>query len=82
MAKGLSKRHIPTDVKTRWNSTHDLLDFSIKYQQAIDALTSERSLKLRAYEMDSEEWEIATELCKVLKVSLLSSIVTGTLTLC
>ncbi|KAF7761164.1 hypothetical protein Agabi119p4_10573 [Agaricus bisporus var. burnettii] len=48
VAKGLSKRHIPT--------------------QAIDALTSERSLKLRAYEMDSEEWEIATELCKVLKI--------------
>ncbi|KAF7763751.1 hypothetical protein Agabi119p4_8288 [Agaricus bisporus var. burnettii] len=52
-SKGLKKRHIPTDVKTRWNSTHDLLDFSLKYQAAIDILT---------------KWGIATHLCKILKV--------------
>lgn len=54
---------------------HDLLDFSLKYQAAIDILTSERSLKLRVYELDGGEWGIATHLCKILKVSLLALII-------
>ena len=59
---------MPTDVRTQWNSTYDLLEFAIKYTKAVDKLTSERTLKLRKYEVDPGEWILAGQLCDVLKV--------------
>ena len=45
-----------------------MLKFSIKYRRAIDAITAERTMKLRDYELGREEWKVAEELCEVLKV--------------
>ena len=45
-----------------------MLVFAIKYRKALDMITSEREMKLRAYELSQEEWDIATHLCEVLKV--------------
>jgi hypothetical protein len=64
----LDARMMPRDVSTRWNSTFDMLKFAIKYRMAIDAITAERSMKLRDYELGREEWKVAEELCEVLKV--------------
>lgn len=47
-----------------------MLHFAIEYRAAIDAMTSERSLNLRKYELDDEEWLIATRLRDTLKASL------------
>ena len=59
---------MPQDVSTRWNSMFDMLKFSIEYRRAIDAITAERTMKLRDYELGREEWKVAEELCEVLKV--------------
>lgn len=59
---------MPRDVTTRWNSTYDMLEFAIEYQDALDAITGDRAMKLRQYEMDKEEWEIARQLSEALKV--------------
>lgn len=67
----LSPRKMPRDVSTRWNSTYDMLRFAVTYREALDVITGDREMKLRQYEMDSEEWEIAGQLCNVLKVSFL-----------
>ena len=64
----LDARMMPRDVSTRWNSTFDMLKFSIEYRRAIDAITAERTMKLRDYELGREEWKVAEELCEVLKV--------------
>ena len=64
----LSPRMIPRDVKNRWNSTYDMLRFSVEYRVAIDELASNRRFGLRKYEMSKEEWVVAAQLCKVLKV--------------
>lgn len=64
----LRVRNMPRDVLTRWNSTFDMLEFAITYRGAIDAMTSERSLNLRKYELDDNEWLIATKLRDTLKV--------------
>jgi hypothetical protein len=64
----LNERIMPRDVATRWNSTYDMLVFAVEYRKALDLITSERDMKLRSYEMTQEEWEIATQLCEVLKV--------------
>ena len=59
---------MPRDVSTRWNSTFDMLDFAISYHEAIDALTANRLLKLRRFELDNEEWEVAERLRDTLRV--------------
>ena len=45
----LAERIMPRDVSTRWNSTYDMLEFSIKYRPAIDTMTAARDLDLRKW---------------------------------
>ena len=65
----LSHRMMPRDVTNRWNSTYDMLKFSLAFREALDTIMGEKEMKLWKYEMDEEEWEIARQLCEVLKVS-------------
>jgi hypothetical protein len=61
------KPHIlPCNVITRWNSTYYMLDFAIRYRTVIDAMTADKSLKLRKFELETEEWSIAEDLVTVL----------------
>ncbi|KAJ7849523.1 hypothetical protein B0H14DRAFT_2236513, partial [Mycena olivaceomarginata] len=36
------ERIIPRDVRTRWNSTYDMLRFAEQYREVIDAITSNK----------------------------------------
>ena len=69
-AHQLPHRMIPRDVAIR-NSTYDMLDFTVKYRVAIDAMMATRDLGLRNFELDQAEWKIAEDLGEVLKVSQL-----------
>jgi hypothetical protein len=51
----LPERLILRYVRTRWNSTLDILLFAVKYRGAVDAITAEKSLKLRKFELDEQE---------------------------
>jgi hypothetical protein len=59
---------MPCDVATCWNSTFDMLKFAIGYRAAIDAITSNRDINLRKYELEDDEWVIAVNLRDTLKV--------------
>jgi hypothetical protein len=65
----LSPRMMPRDVSTRWNSTYDMLEFAVEYREALDSITGNQKMKLRRYELADDDWEIATKLRDVLKVS-------------
>jgi hypothetical protein len=65
----LAVRLMPRDVRTRWNSTYDVISFALEYRDAITSLTADRTNKLREFELSSEEWDIADELAETLKVS-------------
>jgi hypothetical protein len=34
----LDPKTMPRDVRTRWNSTFDMLDFAVEYREALDAI--------------------------------------------
>lgn len=51
-----------------------MLEFIIKYRAPVIALTADRSLNLRKYEVDDDEWAIAEKFHDILKV--ISSILT------
>ncbi|EIW62754.1 uncharacterized protein TRAVEDRAFT_114433 [Trametes versicolor FP-101664 SS1] len=63
----LPARLLPRDVRTRWNSTYDMLTAAIQYQKVIDAMCADKELGLRKLELTSREWMIATQLADVLK---------------
>ncbi|PPQ84663.1 hypothetical protein CVT26_004180 [Gymnopilus dilepis] len=63
----LAARIMPRDVKTRWNSTYDMLAFAIEYKDALKELTGDLGNGLQAFELNDDEWELAEELANVLE---------------
>jgi hypothetical protein len=59
---------MPRDVRTRWNSTYDMLKFALEYKEAIKIVTSDLKNDLRKYELNDEEWGLVGELANTLKV--------------
>jgi hypothetical protein len=59
---------MPRDVRTCWNSTYDMLVFTVEHQEAIDLITGNQKMKLRQYELTEDDWTITKKLCDVLKV--------------
>ena len=47
-----------------------MLKMALEYRFAIDDITANKPLKLRKYELDDDDWEIISDLMRVLKVSL------------
>ena len=45
-----------------------MLEYALSHQKAIDTVTQRRELGLRKFELADNEWEIAGQLCDVLKV--------------
>ncbi|KAJ7199162.1 hypothetical protein GGX14DRAFT_373319, partial [Mycena pura] len=58
----LPMRRIPRDVKTRWNSTYDMILFVLKYQRAYKVYTSDESSGLGHYVLSSLEWRVLEDL--------------------
>ena len=54
-----------------------MLDVAVQYRSAIDDLTANRKFALRDYEMSTDDWNIAAQLCKVLRVSVVYAIPCG-----
>jgi hypothetical protein len=46
-----------------------MLSFAFKYRAAVDAMTADKSLKLRKFELEDEEWLIVEDLIAILLVS-------------
>ena len=62
---------MPRDVATRWNSTFDMLDYTLEHREAVDTVMQQRDLGLQKYELEDNEWEILQQLRDILKVCTL-----------
>ncbi len=71
---GLPEKLIPRDVRTRWNSTYDMLDAALAYREAIDRMCGAQANGLRSFELNDEEWKVVRQLREVLKVSRMMSL--------
>ena len=47
---------MPRDVTTRWDSLYSLLDFALKYRQAVDKLISKFPSELGDTYLDADAW--------------------------
>lgn len=45
-----------------------MLVFAVQYRSALEAITGDRNLTLRPYELNDEEWDLVEHLYKVLEV--------------
>ena len=59
---------IPHDVRTRWNATYDMLNFTYEYKEAINQITDRCEMKLRDYEIEPHEWDIIKQLWDILGI--------------
>jgi hypothetical protein len=67
----LKVKLIPRDVITCWNSTYDMMAFALTYRKPIDEITANKTLKLRCYELDAEDWQIVDDLVSILEACTL-----------
>ena len=58
----LSPHMMPCDVSTHWNSTFNMLEFTIQYHAAINTITAACDFGLRQCELVYAEWKVAGEL--------------------
>ncbi|KAG6913256.1 hypothetical protein DXG01_008365 [Tephrocybe rancida] len=58
---------MPRDVRTRWNSTYDMLRFALQYKEAIVAMTGNRENNLRRFELSGKEWDMAQRMADALQ---------------
>ncbi|KAF9038033.1 ribonuclease H-like domain-containing protein, partial [Panaeolus papilionaceus] len=65
---GIAIRLIPRDVRTRWNSTYDMLKFVLDHKRAYQSFTADAKNGLRDYELQDSKWDVLKELCAILKI--------------
>lgn len=64
------------DVPTRWNSTAELVGRALKLRDALKLLVimedynKPRGVRLRRFQLSSEEWDLLSQLYPLLDVSL------------
>jgi len=66
---GLKESILPRDVKTRWNSSFDMLDAALAYRDVYALITGLKETGLRDYELEEEDWKLVKEIRDVLAVS-------------
>ncbi|KAJ7200180.1 hypothetical protein GGX14DRAFT_372566, partial [Mycena pura] len=60
-------RVLPRDVKTRWNSTFDMINVILQYRRPVKLFTAAAANGLRAYELSGDEWTTLEDLRDALK---------------
>ena len=60
---------MPQDISTWWNSTFDMLEFTLNNQKALNTITGDWRMELQMFKLLEHEWTLAEQLQDVLEVS-------------
>ena len=68
---GLRIKLLPRDVRTRWNSTYDMLVSALEHRDVIDKMFKNEEVlaEVEPYELSRHEWKCAEQLRDALEVS-------------
>ncbi|KAF9521710.1 hypothetical protein CPB83DRAFT_739862, partial [Crepidotus variabilis] len=64
-----TKRGLAQRVPTCWNSDFDCIDSHLHFKAVIQGMTGVTDLKLKAYALSEDEWDLTKDLQEVLKVT-------------
>jgi hAT family C-terminal dimerisation region/BED zinc finger len=64
---GLCPKALKVDVRTRWNSTYDMIVRALELRQPLDDMAALDG-ELTRYRLDKREWELLPEVCRFLRV--------------
>jgi hypothetical protein len=64
----LPHKILPRNVRTRWNSTYDMIFVVLKYRRAYCEFTNDESNGLQSYVLTSVEWTVLKDLKDILCV--------------
>ncbi|KAL1684470.1 hypothetical protein GGG16DRAFT_68233, partial [Schizophyllum commune] len=62
---------LPRDVRTRWNSTYDMLVSALEHRDAIEKMFKNEAIveEIEPFELTRHEWKCAEQLRDALEVS-------------
>ncbi|KAF9527495.1 hypothetical protein CPB83DRAFT_768363, partial [Crepidotus variabilis] len=63
-----TKRALARRVPTRWNSDFDCIDSHLHFKAVIQSMTGVTDLKLKAYALSEDQWDLVKDLQEVLKL--------------
>ena len=63
-----SKRALDRHVPTRWNTDFDCLSAHLHFKNIIQAMTGVSEYKLKAYQLNDEQWDLVDDIAEVLMV--------------
>ncbi|KAJ7440690.1 hypothetical protein B0H11DRAFT_1750543 [Mycena galericulata] len=68
----MSHKILPRDVKTRWNSTYDMIVAALKYRRAYREFTMDETNGLISHVLTAAEWQVLEDLRDILCVRSIS----------
>jgi len=63
---GVPSKELIVDVRTRWNSTHDMIERALELREPLDSMTT-LDLELGKYRLAAEEWQLLQSILQLLE---------------